>query len=68
MRQKLRKDTEALEFKTKVINIAVMPLLVALSGVVLAIVRTRRRMPRKSAAPPVPILPERVLRQTSVVK
>jgi len=55
-RQKLRKDTEALEFKTKVVNIGAMPLLVALSGVVLAMVRTRKRMPRKSARPPIKIL------------
>jgi ABC-type uncharacterized transport system involved in gliding motility auxiliary subunit/ABC-type transport system involved in cytochrome c biogenesis permease component len=56
VRQKLRKDTEALEFKTKVINIGAMPLLVALSGLVLATVRNRRRMPRKSSAPPIRIL------------
>ena len=55
-RQKLRKDTEALEFKTKVINIGAMPMLVALSGVVLATARTRKRMPRKSQAPPIRIL------------
>lgn len=67
-RQKLRKDTEALEFKTKVINIGAMPLLVALSGLVLAVVRTRKRMPRKSPMPPIKILPERELRETSVVK
>ena len=55
-RQKLRKDTEALEFRTKVINIGAMPLLVALSGLGLAIVRTRQRMPRKSAEPPIKTL------------
>jgi ABC-type uncharacterized transport system involved in gliding motility auxiliary subunit len=55
-RQKLRKDTEALEFKTKVINIGAMPLLVALSGLGLAIVRTRKRMPRKSTEPPIKTL------------
>lgn len=47
VRENLRKDTEALEFKTKVINIAAMPCLVAFSGVCLAMFRTRRRMPRK---------------------
>jgi len=51
VRGKLRKDTEALEFRTKVINIGAMPLLVALSGLGLAIVRSRRRMPRISPAP-----------------
>ncbi|MGH7941415.1 MAG: Gldg family protein [Limisphaerales bacterium] len=55
-RQKLRKDTEALEFKTKVINIGAMPLLVAVSGLVLAILRNCKRMPRKSAGPPIRIL------------
>jgi ABC-type uncharacterized transport system involved in gliding motility auxiliary subunit/ABC-type transport system involved in multi-copper enzyme maturation permease subunit len=68
VREKLRKDTEALEYKTKVINIGAMPLLVTLSGLGLAIVRTRRRMPQKSPAPPITILPERALRETSVVK
>ncbi|HUA65963.1 MAG TPA: Gldg family protein [Alphaproteobacteria bacterium] len=56
VRGKLRKDTEALEFKTKVINIGAMPLLVALSGLVLAAARTRKRMPRKLPAPPIRIL------------
>jgi ABC-type uncharacterized transport system involved in gliding motility auxiliary subunit len=70
VRQKLRKDTEALEFKTKVINIGAMPLLVALSGVVLAIVRTRQRMPRKSTAPPIRILehPAMVSREIGAAK
>lgn len=69
-RQKLRKDTEALEFKTKVINIAGMPLLVALSGLVLAIVRTRKRMPRKSAGPPIKTLelPARASREIGAAK
>ncbi|HTV42917.1 MAG TPA: Gldg family protein [Candidatus Sulfotelmatobacter sp.] len=55
VRGKLRKDTEALEFKTKLINIGAMPLLVALSGLALAVVRTRRRMPRKLPARPMRI-------------
>jgi len=44
VRRELRADSEALQFWTKVLNIAVMPVLVALVGVVLAIVR-RRRVP-----------------------
>lgn len=51
VRENLRKDTEALEFKTKVINIAAMPCLVAVSGLCLAIFRNRRRMPRKLVPP-----------------
>ena len=43
MRKKLRSDTEALEFWTKVFNIAAMPLLVALAGIAIAIVRRKRR-------------------------
>jgi ABC-type uncharacterized transport system involved in gliding motility auxiliary subunit len=70
VRQKLRKDTEALEFKTKVINIGAMPLLVAVSGLVLATVRTRKRMPRKSAGPPIKILerPAAASREIGVAK
>ena len=43
VRKNLRKDTESLEFKTKVINIAAMPLLVTFSGLGLAMARNRRR-------------------------
>jgi ABC-type uncharacterized transport system involved in gliding motility auxiliary subunit len=70
VRQKLRKDTEALEFKTKVINIGAMPLLVAASGVVLAMVRSRKRMPRKLPAPPIRILerPVTVSQEIGVAK
>ncbi|MGZ4973758.1 MAG: Gldg family protein, partial [Limisphaerales bacterium] len=39
----LRKDTDALEFRAKVLNIGAMPVIVALSGMCLAIVKTRRR-------------------------
>jgi ABC-type uncharacterized transport system involved in gliding motility auxiliary subunit len=39
----LTKDTEALEFCTKVINIGAMPVFVAASGLVLAIVKSRRK-------------------------
>jgi len=42
VRKNLRMDTEALEFKTKVVNIGAMPLVVALSGLGLAVFRTRR--------------------------
>ena len=44
VRRELRADSEALQFWTKVLNIALMPLLVALAGIGLAILR-RRRMP-----------------------
>ncbi len=43
VRKNLRKDTEALEFQTKIVNIAAMPFTVALSGLCLAMARTRRR-------------------------
>jgi hypothetical protein len=46
VRKNLRMDTEALEFKTKVINIGAMPLVVALSGISLAVYRTRRQTGR----------------------
>src|SRR5712691_9932085 len=44
VRRELRADSEALQFWTKVANIALMPLLVALAGIGLAVLR-RRRMP-----------------------
>jgi ABC-type uncharacterized transport system involved in gliding motility auxiliary subunit len=43
VRRELRSETEALEFWTKVINIGAMPLLVAIAGIAIAIVRRRRR-------------------------
>jgi ABC-type uncharacterized transport system involved in gliding motility auxiliary subunit len=42
VRRELRADSEALQFWTKVLNIALMPLLVALAGVGLAAYRRRR--------------------------
>jgi len=42
VRRELRADSEALQFWTKVANIALMPILVALAGIVLAILRRRR--------------------------
>jgi ABC-type uncharacterized transport system involved in gliding motility auxiliary subunit len=48
--QELRKDTDSLEFWTKVVNIGAMPVLVALTGIVLAIGETQthcRKMNRK---------------------
>src|SRR6266496_1918037 len=42
VRRELRADSEALQFWTKVANIALVPLLVALAGIVLAILRRRR--------------------------
>jgi ABC-type uncharacterized transport system involved in gliding motility auxiliary subunit/ABC-type transport system involved in cytochrome c biogenesis permease component len=39
----LKKDTEKLEFQAKVLNIGAMPVVVALSGMCLAVVKTRRR-------------------------
>jgi len=44
VRSNLRKDTDALEFWTKVVNIGAMPVLVAVSGLVLAIVKRKRRV------------------------
>jgi len=43
VRRELRSETEALEFWTKVVNIGAMPLLVALAGIAIALVRRRRR-------------------------
>jgi ABC-type uncharacterized transport system involved in gliding motility auxiliary subunit len=43
VRRELRSETEALEFWTKVLNIGAMPLLVAIAGVAIAVVRRRRR-------------------------
>jgi len=43
VRKNLRRDTDALEFWTKISNISGVPIVVALSGVCLAITKTRRR-------------------------
>jgi ABC-type uncharacterized transport system involved in gliding motility auxiliary subunit/ABC-type transport system involved in cytochrome c biogenesis permease component len=48
VRKNLRRETDALEFWTKVVNIAAMPIAIALSGLVLAVVKSRRRAPRPS--------------------
>ncbi|HEY6721254.1 MAG TPA: GldG family protein [Burkholderiales bacterium] len=42
VRRELRADSEALQFWTKVLNIALVPLLVAAAGIALAILRRRR--------------------------
>ena len=42
VRKNLRQDAESLVFLTKVVNIALMPLLVALAGLLVALVRRRR--------------------------
>ena len=42
VRTNLRKDTDSLEFRAKVINIGAMPVLVALSGLSLALFKRRR--------------------------
>ena len=42
VRRNLRRDAESLVFWTKVANIAVMPILVAIAGLVVALVRRRR--------------------------
>jgi gliding motility-associatede transport system auxiliary component len=57
VRKNLRRETDALEFWTKLINIGVMPIAVALSGLVLAVVKSRRRAPRASAEVPRPRTP-----------
>ena len=43
VRKNLRQDAESLVFWTKVANIALMPLLVALVGIIVALVASRRR-------------------------
>ena len=48
LRKDLRQDAEALQFWTKVVNIATVPLLVTLFGIGLAL-RTRRRAVRRAA-------------------
>lgn len=45
-RKKLRTDIDSLETRTKLINIALMPLIVAAAGVSLAVVRHQRRAAR----------------------
>jgi hypothetical protein len=42
VRKRLRKDTDALEFWTKVLNIGAMPAVVAVTGIVLAIYKRKR--------------------------
>jgi len=42
VRKNLRQDAESLVFWTKVVNIALMPLLVALAGLIVALLRRRR--------------------------
>jgi ABC-type uncharacterized transport system involved in gliding motility auxiliary subunit len=42
VRKQLRKETDALEFWTKVVNIGAMPALVAVTGLVLAVVKRKR--------------------------
>jgi len=42
VRRELRSESEALQFWTKVVNIALMPLLVAIAGIAFAILRRRR--------------------------
>ena len=42
VRKNLRKDTDALAFRTKVINIGTMPVLVAMSGISLALLKRKR--------------------------
>ena len=42
VRRSLRQDAEALVFWTKVVNIALMPILVALAGLAIALLRRRR--------------------------
>jgi ABC-type uncharacterized transport system involved in gliding motility auxiliary subunit/ABC-type transport system involved in multi-copper enzyme maturation permease subunit len=46
VRKNLRKDTDTLEFRTKIINLSAMPVLVAMSGLGLAVVKTKRRAAR----------------------
>jgi ABC-type uncharacterized transport system involved in gliding motility auxiliary subunit len=50
LRKELRADTEALEFWTKVANIALMPALVALAGLGFALSRRKRSVPGTARA------------------
>jgi ABC-type uncharacterized transport system involved in gliding motility auxiliary subunit len=50
LRKDLRQDAEALQFWTKVANIVAIPALVALFGIVMAIMRQRRATARPQAA------------------
>jgi ABC-type uncharacterized transport system involved in gliding motility auxiliary subunit len=45
LRKRLRVETDTLEFWTKVINIGLVPLLIALAGLALALARRRRTSP-----------------------
>ena len=45
LRKELRADSEALEFWTKIVNIAAMPVLVVIAGLMLAFARRRRSAP-----------------------
>jgi len=45
LRKRLRVETDALEFWTKVVNIGLVPLLIALAGLALALARRRRTSP-----------------------
>jgi vacuolar-type H+-ATPase subunit I/STV1 len=49
LRKKLRVETDALEFWTKVVNIGLVPLLVALAGLGLALAKRRRAKMRSAA-------------------
>jgi ABC-type uncharacterized transport system involved in gliding motility auxiliary subunit len=42
VRKQLRKDTDSLEFWTKVVNIGAMPVLVAMTGIVMAVYKRKR--------------------------
>ena len=44
LRKELRQDSEALVFWTKVANIAVMPLLVMIAGILMALLRRRKQV------------------------
>jgi ABC-type uncharacterized transport system involved in gliding motility auxiliary subunit len=50
LRKTLRQDAEALQFWTKVVNIALMPLLVTLFGIGFAVSRRRRAAATNAAA------------------
>ncbi|HEY6226693.1 MAG TPA: Gldg family protein, partial [Verrucomicrobiae bacterium] len=47
VRKNLRRETDALAFSTKLINISAMPMFISVSGLLIALIKARRRAPRE---------------------